>query len=101
MLTNTQEDRPIGWYSKMRLDYLEEHRPVLYNNLICTGKLHDHLAEVDECCTCQRDLIVKPIAQKEETDENLKAKDQICRVGLMNNYRSAAEEFVLSEYFHR
>lgn len=101
LIEATQDDRPIGKYGRMRLNYLKEHRLVLYNNLICTGKLHDHLVEVDECCTSQRDLIVKQMAQREGTDEKLKAKDQMRWVGLMNNYRNAAEEFVLSEYVYR
>ena len=101
LIEGTQDGRPIGKYGRMRLDYLKEHRPVLYNNLICTGKLHDHLVEVNECCTRQHDLIVKQMAQKEGTEEKLKAKDQMRWVGLMNNYRNAAEEFILTEYIYK
>ena len=41
------------------------------------------------------------MAQREETDEKLKARDQFRWVALMNNYRNAAEEFVLAEYIYR
>ena len=30
---------PIGKYGRMRKRYLEKHRPILYNNLILTGRL--------------------------------------------------------------
>lgn len=45
-----QDDRPIGKYGRMRKKYLIEHRPVLYNQLVFTGKLLEHLIEVNECC---------------------------------------------------
>ena len=93
-----QDDRPIGKYGRMRKKYLKEHRPVLYNHLIVAGKLQDHLVEVNECCTRQCDFIVQQMAQREGTDEKLKARDQMRWIGLMNNYRNAAEEFVIAEY---
>ncbi len=96
-----QDDRPIGKYGRLRKRYLEEYRPVIYNHLIFTGRLYDHLVEVDACCTQQLDLIVKQMAQQEGTDEKLKAQDQLRWVGLMNNYRNAAEEFLLAEYIYK
>ena len=95
-----RDDRPIGKYGRMRRNYLKAHRPVLYNYLIVKGKLHGHLAEVNECCTRRRDLIVYQMAQREGTDEKLKARDQLRWVALMNNYRNAAEEIVLAEYIY-
>ena len=100
LIVMPQDDRPIGKYGRMRKKYLEEHRPVLYNLLVATEKLHDHLVEVNECCTRQRDLIIEQKAQKEGTDEKLKANEQMRWVGLMNNYLNTAEEFVLAEYIN-
>ena len=43
----------IGKYGRMRRSYLKEHRPVLYANLLTSGTLHRHLAEIDHACNSQ------------------------------------------------
>ena len=40
----------IGRYGRMRKAYLEEHRPGLYERLLLSGKLYDHLVETDQVC---------------------------------------------------
>jgi len=45
-----EEHRPIGKYGRMRLNYLKEHRPVIYNQLILSGKLYAHLGEIEQTC---------------------------------------------------
>ena len=44
------EQRPLGKYGRMRLRYLEEHRPVLFTQLLLSGKLMEHLQEIDSTC---------------------------------------------------
>ena len=44
------EQRPIGKYGRIRLDYLKEHWPVIYNQLILSGKLYTHLGEIEQTC---------------------------------------------------
>jgi hypothetical protein len=39
---------PLGHYGRMRLNYLQEYRPGLYTRLILSGKLYEHLAEIDQ-----------------------------------------------------
>ena len=88
---------PLGKYGRMRLHYLKEHRRVLYTNLFTTGKLDEHLHEVDQRATKQVEQIVAAMAKQGGTDEALKDSDQLRWVGLMNNYRHCAEEIVLKE----
>ena len=95
-----QDDRPIGKYGRMRKKYLEEHRPVLYNQLIAAEKLHDHLVEVNECCTRTKQQLVMETAKRQGVTEELKARDQLAWVGRMNNIDSSVEEFILSEYVY-
>lgn len=95
-----QDDRPIGKYGRMRMQYLKEHRPVLYNNMILTGKLHSHLVEVNECCTNMKLMLVAETAKQQGITEELKARDQMAWVGMMNNIDSSVEEFILSEYVY-
>ena len=87
----------IGKYGRMRRRYLKEHRPVLYTNLLVTGKLDQHLAEIDEACEEQMELLVKQMAQREGITEELKASDQLEWVRCMNSIRDRAEEIVVSE----
>ena len=92
--------RPIGKYGRMRLNYLKEYRPIRYNSLILSGKLYDHLAEVDECCTNMKLTQVAETAKQQGVTDELKAKDQMACVGMMNNIDSSVEEFILSEYVY-
>ena len=87
----------IGKYGRMRRRYLKEHRPVLYTNLLTTGKLDRHLAEIDEACEKQMELLIKQMAQREGITEELKASDQLEWVRCMNSIRDRAEEIVLRE----
>ena len=94
------DNRPIGKYGRMRMQYLKEHRPVLYNNMILTGKLHSHLVEVNECCTNMKLTLVTETAKRQGVTEELKGRDQMAWVGMMNNIDSSVEGFILSEYVY-
>ena len=87
----------IGKYGRMRRSYLKEHRPVLYANLLTSGTLHRHLAEIDQACNERMAIIVSDMAKQEGVTEALKAADQMEWVRRMNSIRSRAEEIVLTE----
>ena len=91
------EPLSIGKYGRMRKRYLREHRPVLYNNLLMTGKLDQHLAEIDKTCEERIELLTRQMVKRECVTETLKATDQMEWVRRMNSTRSRAEEVVLSE----
>ena len=88
---------PIGRYGRMRKAFLEEHRPGLYERLLLSGKLYEHLLEIDACCAERIDRMVRQMAEAEGITEDPKAKDQLSWVGRMNNIRQRAEEVVLEE----
>ena len=98
---NETEQRPIGKYGRMRKRYLKEHRPVLYTNLLVTGKLDQHLAEIDEACEERMELIMQQMAKQESVTEALKATDQMAWVARMNSIRNRAEEIVLQESVYK
>ena len=87
----------IGKYGRMRKRYLKAHRPVLYTNLLTTGKLDQHLAEIDRNCEEQLELIIQQMAEQEGVTEELKVADQMEWVHRMNSIRDRAEEIVLRE----
>ena len=87
----------IGRYGRMRKTYLEEHRPGLYERLILSGKLYEHLAEIDACCSDRMDRIIRQMADAEGVNEKLKASDQLGWISRMNSIRHRVEEMLLDE----
>ena len=91
---------PLGKYGLMRRRFLQQNRKVTYTNLLTTGQLHSHLMEIEETAKQRISLLVTQMAQTEGVTEELKATDQMKWVGLMNNFRSAAEEQILVELIY-
>ena len=42
-----EESPPLSKYGRLRQRYLREHKRVLYFNLMTSGRLYEHLAEID------------------------------------------------------
>ena len=87
----------IGHYGRMRKAYLEEHRPGLYERLLLSGRLYDHLAEIDRSCAARLEMMIPVMGAAEGVDEALKARDQMAWVARMNSIRHRAEESILAE----
>lgn len=100
-LPPVDDDRPLGKYGRLRKTYLKQHRPMMYDRLLLVGKLDGHLREIDALATEQVDRIIADLADREGVDEQLKATDQMRWVGLMNNFKAAAEEVVLREIVYQ
>ncbi len=91
------EQRPIGKYGRMRKRYLKEQHPVLYSELLLSGKLYSHLREIDEACEGRMELLTRQTAKQEGVTETLKAANQMEWLRHMNSIRSRVEEVVLYE----
>ena len=91
------EQKHIGKYGKMHLDYLKQHRRGRYSALLGEGQLNAYLAEIDEQAQEMLSSLTVELAKTQGVDEHLKATDQMRWVQLMNNVRSAAEETVMRE----
>lgn len=96
-MTITNESKPLSKYGMMRRTYLKEHQKAFYIQLQARGELWQHLREVDEQAQSMVNTIVARMAEIDGVTEELKATDQMQWVGLMNNYRLRAEEFVLRD----
>lgn len=90
----------IGKYGRMRLNYLKAHRRILYTNLLTSGKLNTHLAEIEETARTRMELLVRQMAETQNITEELKASNQMEWVGRMNNIQNAAEEIVRSKLIY-
>lgn len=100
LVLDETERRHIGKYGRLRKRYLKEHRPVFYTNLLVTGKLFQHLAEIEHVCEERMDLLTRQMARQEGVTEVLKAADQMEWIRRMNSIQSRAEEIVLSELIY-
>lgn len=90
-------ERLIGIWGRKHLEYIKEHRPALYTDLVLSCKLHSYLADIDAQTQDRLALLTKQMVEKEGVTEQLKAQDQMAWVGAMNNIRNRAEEIVNKE----
>ena len=90
-------DYEIGRYGRMRQRYLMNYRKSLYADLQLSGRLYEHLTDVDQICDERMEHLIRQMAEREGVTEALKASDQMTWVGAMNNIRNRAEEIVLAE----
>ena len=95
-----EENRPIGRWGRMHREYLKEHRPILFNDLVLSGQLWTHLADLNEQAQERLSLIIEQMKVSEGVTEELKATDQMAWVGAMNCIRNRAEEIILQEIIY-
>ena len=91
------EQKPIGKYGRMHLDYLKQHRRGRYSALLGEGRLNAYLADVDEQAHEMLTSLTVELAKTQGIDEHLKATDQMRWVQMMNNVRNSAEETIMRE----
>ena len=90
------EEEPIyGKYGMLRKQFLKEHRSAKYQYLLLTGKLTEHLNQIDQEARKQVEILMEQMVKKQGVTEELKAQDQMKWVRLMINIKSSAEEIVV------
>lgn len=97
---SSEEQRPIGKWGRMHREYLREHCPILFNDLILSGQLWTYLADLNEQAQECLSLIVEQMKISEGVTEELKAANQMIWVRAMNSIRNRAEEIVLREMIY-
>lgn len=100
-LSTEKENKPIGVWGQRHLRYLKQHRKVLYINLLTSGKLNSHLADIDKQAEDMFLRLVEQMAKRESVSEQLKAENQMEWVGRMNSIRSRVAEIVNVELIFR
>ena len=99
-LTLPEEHRPIGRWGRLHQSYLKLYRPMLYNELILSGKLHTVLADLNEQAADRLDLIIQQMMKAEGVTEAMKAENQMLWVQSMNSIRNRAEEIIKVELIY-
>ena len=87
----------LGKYGRMRKQYLQAHKPELYNSLLLSGTLHTHLLEIDQTARKRLELMIPEMAKAAGATKELKASEPLKWVGLMNTCKVQVEEIILSE----
>ena len=98
LIVKEQRKDNVGKYGLIILNHLKTNKPTLYQSLLMQDKLTDYLIEIDNDIQNKVNDLIKKLAEKENINEDLKEKDQLQWVGLMNNLRNNAEEIILSKY---
>ena len=99
-LVLNEEEPTYGKYGMLRKQFLKEHRPIRYQNLLLSVKLTAHLNQIDRKATEQVEGLKKQMTGKQGVNENLKRRDQMKWVRLMNNIKVSAKEIVLTEIIY-
>ena len=92
-----QENRSIGKYGRMHRNYLQEHNPIRFNDLVLEGKLWTYLADLNEQAQNRMQLIIMQMQEAECVNDELKENNQMAWVQAMNSIHNRAEEIVLHE----
>ncbi len=92
--------RDLGKYGRMRLRYLQDHKSELYAALLMEGRLFDHLLDVEDTANGWLERMIPEMAKAAGATEELKARDQMAWVGLMNNCTARVEEIIFAELIY-
>ena len=95
--TLPEETRPIGRWGRMHRDYLKEHRPVIFNQLVLSGNLWAYLADINEQAQQRMEVLVKQMMVSEGVTEELKETNQAEWIYRINTIRNIAEELLQTE----
>ena len=96
-----EEVHTIGIWGRRHQQYLTEHRPIIYSDLVLSGKLYSYLADIDTQARNKLDLLVTQMAEKEGINEHLKERNPLAWVRAMNSIRNRAEEIINNNLIFR
>ena len=95
-----EKEKPIGIWGQRHLQYLKEHKQLVYINLLTSGRLNEYLANVVEQAENMFSRLVREYADRQGVTEQLKAENQLLWVQKMNNIKACVREVVESEFIY-
>ena len=97
-LTLHQPKTPLGTYGRMRLSFLRQQRPVLYNTMLLNGSLYPHLMEVEQTAENRMQQTMTQLLKQNPAPD--KEQSQMAWVQHMNSLKAQTEELVLTELIY-
>lgn len=94
VISDSEPDGELRKFGLMRKQYLKENKSGIYQGMILSGKLKEHLLIVQEQAELQFDMLVEQMAERKGVTEQLKENNQMLWVQRVNNIRARAEEIV-------
>ena len=89
--------RTVGKYGSLRRTYLKQHKHELWREVASSGKLTAHMLDIDDTAQEWMDRMIPEMAKAAGATEELKDRDQMAWVGLINNCKARAEEIIFTE----
>ena len=93
----TVPEMQLGRWGQLRRRHLKEHQNGIYTGMLLSGKLENHLAEIDAKAEEMFERLVEKLSEAEGINEEVKAVDQLAWVQQMNSIRCRAAEIVREE----
>lgn len=100
LVLDPEEKVILNKYGLLRLNYLKEYKKADYIIMLMNKTLNKHLKEVQETAKDQVEALTNKFAKQDNVNEELKARDQLEWVQMMNNCKNRAEEIVFSELIY-
>ena len=97
-LTLHQPKTPLGKYGRMRLSFLRQQRPVLYNTMLLNGSLYPHLMELEQTAENRMQQTMAQLLKQNPAPD--KEQNQMAWVQHMNSLKAQAEELVMNELIY-
>ena len=97
-LTLHQPKTPLGKYSRMRLSFLRQQHPALYNTMLLNGSLYPTLSELEQTAIAMKEQMMTELLAKNPAPD--KEQNQMAWVQHMNSLKAQAEELVLTELIY-
>ena len=92
--------KPLSKWGRMRRTYLKEHRSGTYSEMLLTGRLMQHLSEIEETAERRMEELMESLKKKYHLTEQMKSENQMQWVQMMNNLRATAEEMIQTELIY-
>ena len=95
-----EEEATYGKYGILRKNYLKEHKSGYYQYLILTGKLTEHLNQIDKEAGEQVEILVKQMAERCGVKEKMREENWMEWVRRMNDIKEKVEEIIRGEILY-
>ena len=100
LILDAQPPGSLGKFGRMRKRYLEQKHDGAFSALLLSGKLTQHLQDIDQAAREQMEALMQQMATAEGVTESLKARDPMAWVQRMNSIRHRAEEMVKNDLIY-
>ena len=97
-LTLHQPKTPLGKYGRMRLSFLRQQHPALYNTMLLNGSLYPTLSELEQTAVAMKEQMMTELLAKNPAPD--KEQNQMAWVQHMKSLQEQVEEVIRTELIY-